>query len=736
MNCLVRIVAATRKRSHEPQPSRCESGDSVMKIRSRSNMPGSVDGTRRAESGLQAEPTPRESRERRLTGAWHMVATCVGMVVHLCGAAGEARELIIANQQLRVGLEVPSGLLAVTDLRNDIQWRQHVPFQTARGRVTSEVPPESLIQFTDATVEGQSIRGKALWKGRPFELTFRLAPNEALLTVAIDTPDREAALPWQADRPSGFWMMTYPYAFYHNDAGSEAIVPIDEGVIYSTRDTDPLVDRNRWNMQWLQKRLSMPWWGVTDGERGVMTQVDTPYDCMFSIDWVETPQGERTLPHITWAGSKRTPAYPRRVTFRFFSEGGYVAMAKAFRRSECQRGAFRTWAEKVRANPAAERLKGALDIWHWGNLSQNLIEALQAAGIRRAIVGKPRGGQAAPLEGIAPEAVSAAVDAGYLIGGYHNDSWIQGRWIDRDPSLKDAAVLPASGELTYTKNPWDAKGRLDRCPATHASVFATKSRLAREAGMNYFFTDCTTTGGSLHECYHPKHPLRRAEGAKQLSAALQAAADSGVIVGSERGKWWATRSTHVFEGIETLIDYGGQYYGKGDATHWAGPYLKDKAGFRERFLGWDFNPARRVPLFQLVYHDSVYCTRRWNQDPGRDHDLWNRHDLMNILYGTTPVIFMHPEAGNVIGTPAWETVNDRYLQTYRNVCGWHEEIGFEEMTDHRFLSKDRLIQETRFSSGQAVVVNFGSKAWDDPRGFRVPSLAFHPLLVTTGEGDQ
>jgi len=191
------------------------------------------------------------------------------------------------------------------------------------------------------------------------------------------------------------------------------------------------------------------------------------------------------------------------------------------------------------------------------------------------------------------------------------------------------------------------------------------------------------------------------------------------VVGSERGKWWATATTHVFEGIGTLIDYGGPYYGKGDATHWAGPYLTKSPGYSELFLGYDLNPVRRVPLFQLVYHDSVYCTRRWNQDPGRAPDSWDRHDLMNILYGTSSLIFMHPKAGNVIGTPDWEKVRGRYLQTYRNVCGWHEKIGFDEMTSHRFLSPDRLVQETRFSSGPGVVVNFGGSAWEDPRGFTI-----------------
>ena len=57
----------------------------------------------------------------------------------------------------------------------------------------------------------------------------------------------------------------------------------------------------------------------------------------------------------------------------------------------------------------------------------------------------------------------------------------------------------------------------------------------------------------------------------------------------------------------------------------------------------------------------------------------------------------------------------------------------DEMPDHRLLTSDRLVQETRFSSGWNVVVNFGSAAWDDPRGFVVPGSSFHPFLVTIGE---
>ncbi len=103
---------------------------------------------------------------------------------------------------------------------------------------------------------------------------------------------------------------------------------------------------------------------------------------------------------------------------------------------------------------------------------------------------------------------------------------------------------------------------------------------------------------------------------------------------------------------------------------------------------------------------------------------------MNVLYGTAPLIFMHPRAGNVIGSPDWAKVRDRYLRTYHNVCGWHEKIGFDEMVDHLFLTADRMIQETRFSSGWNVVANFGESSWLDSRGFSVKSHSFHTFMTT------
>jgi hypothetical protein len=147
-------------------------------------------------------------------------------------------------------------------------------------------------------------------------------------------------------------------------------------------------------------------------------------------------------------------------------------------------------------------------------------------------------------------------------------------------------------------------------------------------------------------------------------------------------------------------------------------------------LGFNYGPQNRVPLFQLVFHDAVVCMRRWNDHYGRDMALWRLTDLMNTAYGTAPIVqFKSDDTTPHILTDSFGSVRDAYMRTYRDVCGWHAKIGFDEMTGHRFLSEDRLVQETRFSSGHAVVVNFGSEVWEDDRGFRVSAKEFHTFAM-------
>ena len=112
---------------------------------------------------------------------------------------------------------------------------------------------------------GTRIRAQAVWRGHPFHVVFELDAEDPVLAVTIDTPDREKPLPWKPGW-AGTMLMTYPYAFHHETAGAESVVPVDEGVIYPTREVHTTADPRRWRPWWLHQKLSMPWWGVTSGD--------------------------------------------------------------------------------------------------------------------------------------------------------------------------------------------------------------------------------------------------------------------------------------------------------------------------------------------------------------------------------------------------------------------------------------------------------------------------------------
>jgi hypothetical protein len=178
-------------------------------------------------------------------------------------AATTPATVTIENASLRVAMELPSGLVAVEDRRSGLVWGQHLPIRSARGAGWGKVTTKSLKGEDRMVVEkaaplGRAIRAEATWHGHPFTILWELAEKEAALAVTIDTADKKKPLPWEPAW-TGVTLMTYPYAFHHASAGREAVVPVDEGVVYSTEETDAAADPRRWKEWWLHERLSMPW---------------------------------------------------------------------------------------------------------------------------------------------------------------------------------------------------------------------------------------------------------------------------------------------------------------------------------------------------------------------------------------------------------------------------------------------------------------------------------------------
>ena len=73
----------------------------------------------------------------------------------------------------------------------------------------------------------------------------------------------------------------------------------------------------------------------------------------------------------------------------------------------------------------------------------------------------------------------------------------------------------------------------------------------------------------------------------------------------------------------------------------------------------------------------------------------------------------------------WEQNKDRFAQSYKNISNVTRVVGYSEMTNHRFLTPDRDVQQTTFANGVAVTVNFGEKPFSLPDNMEIKPMDFH-----------
>jgi hypothetical protein len=142
---------------------------------------------------------------------------------------------------------------------------------------------------------------------------------------------------------------------------------------------------------------------------------------------------------------------------------------------------------------------------------------------------------------------------------------------------------------------------------------------------------------------------------------------------------------------------------------------------------WDEVPQRvakfqmgqkyRLPLWELVYHDCVVSQWYWGDYNNKLPSLWDKRDLFNILYGTPPMFMFNRQI--------WNKNKVRFAQSYKDVCPVARAVGYSEMTDHRFLTADRNVQQTMFANGVTITANFGGKVHRLTDGKEVEPMGYH-----------
>ncbi len=595
-------------------------------------------------------------------------------------AAAQAQPWVLENPSMRVTVE-RSGAFTLRHKATGQDWRADAASRSGTlGRAT-------------VSAGGRRLQSPAEWGGARVEVVFELAPNAPELRIKLAAGARDEMPP----------ALEFPLALKPPDESFRIVLPHKSGLMFTVADALALPKvRGRYEC-YAGAGLSMPWFGLTNLRSSLMTVFETPADSGLDVRIAGAGKRQSFAPQIYWLPVRGAFGYPRSVTYRLVA-GGYVEMAKSYRKRLLERGEFTTLREKAAAHPQAAKLVGAIDLHLRGAEEDQraVVETLESHGVRRMLLNT----------GASASTVAWLKERGYLAGAYkiYTDihparpglpeelgrGYPQHAYTQKDGTPVRGFAFSETRRSTY------------RCPLLQLPLMIDLvPPLLAERSYDALFLDVVTAGNS-RECYAAAHPLDRRADIEWRTNILRYAAGLGIVIGSEDGNAWAAPHLDYFEGMAMPRRFG--YIPGVTVGNWPKPFE-----LNDEYVKVDLNERVRVPLWDLVFHDSVVSTWRWNFTPDRypDPKWWDKHDLLLMVAGNMPIFLLSRDH--------FEKAGQRIVASYRTCSEWNAKTGWDELVDHRALTADRSVQESRFSSGWAVTVNFAQG-----RAYGVGAAAVRP----------
>lgn len=125
------------------------------------------------------------------------------------------------------------------------------------------------------------------------------------------------------------------------------------------------------------------------------------------------------------------------------------------------------------------------------------------------------------------------------------------------------------------------------------------------------------------------------------------------------------------------------------------PFEADYLFYDERF---------NVPLYQLIYNNSVIGTHHWNFDTLKIKNRQADVMLREILYNVPPMYHLDrntlKEKGSIIAA---------HVNFFSKL---HRRLVLTELIDFSYLTPDNLVQKTTFSDGTEIIANFSKQTYN------------------------
>ncbi|OUB36695.1 hypothetical protein BK708_02405 [Bacillus thuringiensis serovar yunnanensis] len=347
--------------------------------------------------------------------------------------------------------------------------------------------------------------------------------------------------------------------------------------------------------------------------------------------------------------------------------------------------------------------------------STDVLHDMQKSGIKKAWIGLPNWANGL----MNPQMVEQANKLGYLIGpydSYHsihevgNSDWNTASF--KDKTLYEKATI--SNKKGEKIKGFAQKGRkLNPTLALPSVKQRVNDILQNNIPFNSWFVDCDATG-EIYDDYSPDHTTTQEQ---DLTARLQRmkyiSEEKHMVVGSEGGNDFASNIIAFAHGIETpgiwpdpdMKDKQSPYYVGGyefSSPNGAIPELNGKTiPIKTIYKNIYNNPVYSVPLYKLVYNDSIITTHQWGWGSFRIKDEIGNRMLSEMLYNVPPLYN--------IDKNEWEK-NKSIITSYLKVWSpFHEKAVTKPMTNFEVLSEDRQVQCTIFGNNMKVIVNFSNQ---------------------------
>ncbi|VVP99285.1 hypothetical protein PS918_04011 [Pseudomonas fluorescens] len=371
----------------------------------------------------------------------------------------------------------------------------------------------------------------------------------------------------------------------------------------------------------------------------------------------------------------------------------------------------------------------------WGSsLSASTFEQLKTAGLLRLWIGLGEGWEGGLWH---PEAVREAVAGGYLLAPYdsyetalsasENPDWTTAHLGSR--ANRECAIVLNGGQF---KSGFQQSGHYTdpRCvrPLLEARIKAVQAR----AGFNSWFLDAYATG-MLFDSYRPGATLTQAQNAAgNIDAARWLNETLHLPTGSEDGNATTSQGILFAHGMQTpVIGWGdADMSKKPESMYFLGRWFPNEqpqvffksVPLKEPYRTVHFAPQTRLPLYQAVFHGSVITTHHWLFDSLKLSNVRVENELAQLLYNVPPLYHLSAE-----------TLKQRLPLMARQDAFFrplHERLATQAMTGFRWLSEDRLVQQTTFVDGTRLMANFDGRE-REVEGVR---LAGQSITVFWGDG--